>query len=190
MIQEIKGNKQLLDYLKDTIEDEGISVEIADNITEDKIVIIKVDEYYNNLHLATPPKAIDFLVLVDCECDAYVMYLLELKNVKNPKFLMVKNIHEKFSNTMKDFMTEKFGGIFLNDKYKYKEVLLYLISDAYGIGGRYQNFEEYRKIMNKMNKRDSLKVERSLGSKLFKFRGRVLRISFDIPPNPVIRKIS
>lgn len=188
MVQQINNCRELIPYLKDIIEDEGITVGISENIGCGNIAIVKVDEYYSGLHIATPPKAIDFLVVVDCECASFVMYLLELKNVNSPKFLKMKDIHEKFGNTIDDFLSMRFAGIFLNDRYKYKNIFLYLVSDAYGLSGKYNNFNEYRDIMDKTSKRDSLKTEISLGTKLFRFRGKILRISFDIPPNPIIQK--
>ncbi len=188
MVQQIKECKELIPYLKDIIEDEGIKVGISEKIGCGSIAIIKVDEYYAGLHIATPPKAVDFLVTVDCECASFVMYLLEFKNVNSPKFLKMKDIHEKFENTIDDFLSARFGYIFLNDRYKYKNIFLYLVSDAYGLCGKYNNFNEYRDIMDKTSKRDTLKTEISLGTKLFRFRGKILRISFDIPPNPIIQK--
>ena len=65
---------------------------------------------------------------------------------------------------------------------------MYLVSDAYGLCGKYNNFNEYRDIMDKTSKRDTLKTEISLGTKLFRFRGKILKISFDIPPDPIIQK--
>lgn len=79
------------------------------------------------------------------------------------------------------------------DKYKYKDVKLYLVSDAYGLAGKYGTYEEYKKIQEKKQKiqnRDSLRVDFNLGSKLYKFRGKILKIDYDIPPNPIIKKIS
>lgn len=102
MVQQIKSCKQLMPYLRETIEDEGIEVGISEHLILDKLAIVKVDDYYAGLHLAAPPKAIDYLVVVDCECNSFVMYLLELKNVNSPKFLDIKAIHEKFDNTISD----------------------------------------------------------------------------------------
>ena len=65
---------------------------------------------------------------------------------------------------------------------------MYLVSDAYGVGGIYQTHEEYVQHLEKINKRDSLKVDRSLGSKIYKFRNHFYKIEYDIPPNPVIKK--
>ncbi len=190
MVRQIKACKPLKPYLKETIEDEGICVGISGQLDLEQLAIIKVDDYYAGLHLATPPKAIDFLVVVDCECDAFVMYLLELKNVSSPRFLKIGDIHEKFRNTISDFLSDRFAGIFLQDRYKYKDIFLYLVSDAYGLSGKYKNFEEYRKMREKINKMDSLKTEMNLRHKPFRFRGKVLRILYDIPPNPLIQKIS
>ena len=189
MIQKIKKNLHLQPYLCREIEDEGISVEIDKRLREEQYGIIKVDDYYRGLHLTITPKAIDFLVAVDCECDSFVLYLLELKNVKNPKYLVISDIHEKFKITIEDFLSQRFAEIFLADQYKYKDIKLYLVSDAYGVGGKYQTHEQYRKVMDKVNKRDSLKIDRSLGSKLYRFKNRIVKIDYDIPPNPVIRRI-
>ncbi len=192
MIQKIKNCKELIPYLKNIIEDEGIEVGIDDSLTPEKLVIIKTDDYYNGLHLSFPPKSIDFVVAVDCACDWYVLYLLELKNVNSPKKLSVKDIHEKFENTICDFLSQRFGEIFMASQYKYKDIKLYLVSDAYGLKGKYSTYEEYKKIQNKRQRiqgRDSLRVDFNLGSKLFKFRGKIIRISYDIPPNPIVRRI-
>ncbi len=189
MIHQIKTNRKLIPYLCKEIEDEGMAVEIDDTLAEEKYAVIKVDAFYNGLHLSIVPKSIDFLVAVDCECHAYLLYLIELKNVKNPKFLIMKDIHEKFENTIRDFLTERFGEIFLNDKYKYKDIRLYLVSDAYGLKGRFQNFAQYQALSEKINKRDSLKIELALGGKLYKFKNKVVKIQYELPPNPVIRRI-
>lgn len=193
MIQEIKSCKELIPYLRDKIEDEKIEVEIEDNLREEQYAIIKVDDFYNNLHIASPPKSIDFVVTVDCECFSYVLYLLELKNVNSPKKLNIRDIQEKFSTTIHDFLTERFGHIFLNDKYKYKDIKLYLVSDAYGLSENYETYEEYRKIQDKKQRiqsKDSLRVDCNLASRLYKFKGKIVKINYDIPPNPIIRKFS
>lgn len=192
MIQKIKNCKELIPYLKKVIEDEGIEVGIEECLLPEKMVIIKVDDYYNSLHLKFPPKSIDFAVVVDCECDWYVLYLLELKNVNSPKKLSVKDIQEKFENTIYDFLSQRFEKIFMANQYKYKDIKLYLVSDAYGLTGKYGTYAEYKKIQDKKQKiqgRDSLRVDFNLGSKLFKFRGKIVRINYDIPPNPIIRGI-
>lgn len=191
MIQKIKNCKELIPYLKNTIEDEGIKVGIDESLIPENLVIIKTDDYYNNLHLSFPPKSIDYVVVVDCACDWYILYLLELKNVNSPKKLSIKDIQEKFENTICDFLSRRFGGIFMACQYKYKDIKLYLVSDAYGLEGKYSTYAEYKKNQDKRQKiqgRDSLRVDFNLGSKLFKIRGKIVRINYDIPPNPIIRR--
>ena len=192
MIQKIKNCKELIPYLKNAIEDEGIEIGIEECLVSEKMAIIKVDDYYNGLHLTLTPKSIDFAIAVDCECNWYVLYLLELKNVNSPKRLSVKDIHEKFENTINDFLSKRFEEIFMADQYKYKDVKLYLVSDAYGLKGKYGTYAEYQRIQDKKQKiqvKDSLRVDFNLGQKLFKFRGKIVRITYDIPPNPIIIKI-
>lgn len=106
--------------------------------------------------------------------------------------MSVKDIQEKFENTIRDFLSQRFENIFLADQYKYKDIKLYLVSDAYGLMGQYGTYAQYKKIQDKKQKiqnRDSLRVDFNLGSKLYKFRGKVVTIRYDIPPNPIIRKI-
>ena len=188
MIRTIKENKQLKPYLRGKLEDEGIQVDVSGDIEEEQIANIKVDDYYAGLHLALTPKTIDFLTAVDCECDTYVLYLLEFKNVGSPSGLVTRDIHEKFENTLNDFMSERFKDIFLNDRFKYRKILLYLVSNGYRVGRGYKNFSEYRAVQEKIHNRDSLKTDMSLANKPFSFRGKVLKINFDIPPNPVVRR--
>lgn len=64
MIQKIKNCKELIPYLKNTIEDEGIKVGIDESLIPENLVIIKTDDYYNNLHLSFPPKSIDYVVVM------------------------------------------------------------------------------------------------------------------------------
>ena len=185
----IKKDARLVPYLKTSLEDAGIEVEIDSALTLEDYIAIKVDEYYAGLQIATPPKAVDFLVVVDCRCDWFSMYILEFKNVNGPEKLNIPDIQEKFANTINLFLNDTFSGIFLNDRFKYKSVNLYLVSDAYKEVGHFKNHNEYLAFRKKINKRDSLKVDLSLGSKLYKFRGKILRIQYDIPPNPVITRI-
>ena len=93
MIQMIKMNKAFANHLFWKIEDSGIHVEVDSKLTENEYVGIKVDNYYNGLHMARPPKAVDFVVAVDCECDWYALYILELKGVSKPS--SPKDIQEK-----------------------------------------------------------------------------------------------
>lgn len=188
MIQMIKTEPRLLPYLVLKLKDAGMEVEMDPSLTPEQFAAIKVDDYYAGLKTGMPPKAVDFVVVVDCECNVFSMYVLELKNVNSPRLLNISEIQEKFRNTIRDFLSGTFSHIFLNDRFKYQTIRLYLVSDAYRIAGKFKNYEVYQKLMDKMGKKDSLKVDRALGTSLYRFRGRILKIEFDIPPNPIITR--
>ncbi len=188
MLNLIRSRDPLTPHLVSEISDEGIEVSIDSQLSTDDYVAIKVDNYYASLHQQNTPKSIDFIVVVDGSCSSYALYLLELKNVNCPRHLNLADIKEKFSTTINDFLGSRFSDIFENDRFKYKLIKLYLISDAYKAADHFPNHQTYLEFRKKIAKQDSLKVELSLGDKLYKFRGRILKIEYDIPPNPVIKK--
>lgn len=184
----IKKDAHLVPYLRTTIEDAGIEVGIDPKLSPNDFAAIKVDDFYAGLKMATSPKTVDYVVTVDCQCDSFAMYILELKNVNGPDKLDIRAIQEKFCNTIQHFLSDTFSYIFLNDRFKYKKIMLYLVSDAYCEVGRFANHSEYLKIREKVNRKDTLKVDLSLSSKLYRFRGKILKIEYDIPPNPIITR--
>lgn len=193
MIAKIKECKDLKDFIYYEFQDSGIKVDVDTSLPPDKYVGIKIDDYYAKNMPMEEPKSVDFIVSVDCQCNNYVLYILEFKNVSSPKYLSVKDIHDKFANTINDFMNNRFACFFNNDRYVFKSVFLYLVSDAYNIGDKYKSYREYHEhqsFRENIAKRDSLKVERSLHNKIFKIRGHYCKIEYEIPPNPLIKKIT
>lgn len=112
MVNMIKKDAHLVPYLTTTIEDTGIEVGLDQRLCPDDFAAIKVDDYYAGLKISTPPKAVDFVVIVDCQCDSFSMYILELKNVNGPGKLNIVDIQEKFSNTINLFLSNTFSYIF------------------------------------------------------------------------------
>lgn len=189
MVNMIKRDARLVPYLRTIIEDSGISVNVDSTVGENDYAAIKVDDYYAGLNLSRTPKAVDFLVVVDCRCDSFAMYILEFKNVNGPDKLNISEIQEKFTNTINLFINDTFSNIFNNDRFKYKSIKLYLVSDAYGAVGSFANHAEYRAFRERINRKDSLKVDMQLGEKLYRIRGKIVKIEYDIPPNPIIVRI-
>ena len=188
MIRMIRSDLRLTPYLAKRLYDAGIEVGIDSSLRQDDYAAVKVDDYYDGRHMPNQPKAVDFVVTVDCECNWYVLYILELKNVKNQEGLNIPDIQEKFANTLKLFLQEDFKEIFVNDRFKYRAVKLYLVSDAYHEAGKFQTHGEAAAVREKAG-RDSLKIDIALTSKVYRFRGKLVRIQYDIPPNPIIRRI-
>ena len=113
MIQQINQTDGLKKYITHEIEDAGLAVAVDSKLNLDEYIGIKVDDYYMGLHLrGETPKAVDFIVTVDCQCDAYCLYILELKNVKSPKGYTTKDIIEKFETAIDRFIKEDFKEIF------------------------------------------------------------------------------
>ena len=179
MINIIQTKKELKKHLCHSFSDSGISVDVDSKLTTAEYIGVKVDDYYNNLLPMMAPKSVDFIVAVDCNCNAYALYILEFKNYKRAKALHIKEIYEKFDTAIYDFIESKFKDIYLNDRFKYKKIFLYLVSDIYN---------EVGKTSHHTDVRDSLKVDMALTGKLYRIKVIVTNIKYDIPPNPVIRK--
>lgn len=155
MIQTIKKNRKLANYTGHQLEDAGIEVEVDKSLSQEEYIGIKVDNYYMGLRLGgETPKAVDFIVAVDCQCNSYVLYILEFKNVSSPRGYTTKEIWEKFDTAIEC-----------------------------------RNYQDYIRILGKINQRDTLVNDQSLATKKFVFRNRILAIEREIPPNPVIRRI-
>jgi hypothetical protein len=181
MINQIKNDAILQHFLCSDCEENGICATIEDSITEEEIAIIKVDGYYNSLHLKCPPPSTDFLVSIDCEEDSYILYLIELKNINSPKGFNVGNVYQKFRTAIEDFMSIRFNYIYMNKKYKIKNLLLYFVTDPYGLKIAGMSYDDYRK------KKNTLKVDNILLQKPFVFNGKAYLIR-PVLPNPLIQK--
>ena len=74
----------------------------------------------------------------------------------------------------------------MNDRFKYKGIRLYLVSDAFRQTGKFATHEEYVRFRERINRRDTLNFDLTLSQKLYRFRGIVCKIEYEMPPNPVI----
>ena len=118
-----------------------------------------------------------------------------LNQIMNIDFELIKSLYD---NTKKENSTnddkiepmEYLDKYKLNDKYKYKEIKLYLVTSAYGKALGQKNYQSYIELLRKINQKDTLTNDWTLSNKLFKFQKRILRIEREIPPNPVIKRIT
>lgn len=188
MIQTIKQHPKLKRFVHYDIEDAGFRVEVDFQLTDQDYIGIKIDDYYNSLKLSgETPKSVDFIVSVDCDCDAYVLYVIEFKDTKS---YTGNEIWDKFNTTINRFMAEEFKDVFMNDKFKYKDIKLYLVTTANKTALKYSNYQQYITIHNKVHGKDTLMSDLMLSGKPFFFRGKYLYINREIPPNPIIKKVS
>jgi len=167
LIKKLQEDQSLNDFICPHCEDEGIIVKHTNEVDIEKILVIKVDDYYNSLHLKTPPPSIDCLIIQYCKETQYKVYLVELKNIKRITSINKKNIEDKFDTTLFDFMSDRFRDHFFDENINLK---LQLILSA-------------GKVMDSTIK--THRLDFLLGLKLFRFQGKLIGIN-GVPPHPLI----
>ncbi len=169
MINKIKDTEALKPFITDECEENKIFVNMADDIPQNNYLVIKVDRYYNSLNLSDTPPSVDCLVLLKCADSSYVLYLVELKNIKRPRRFKIDNIRDKFKTTIDDFMSTRFKDIFHSEKLPIKDLRLYFVTNLY-----------------KTPRKDTTKMDSLLSRLPFEFRGKIKQIEPELP-NPLIK---
>ncbi len=134
---------------------------MADNILDDNYVVVRMDKYYTSLnlgHLRQTPPSIDCLIVLKCSDGSFIIYLIELKNIKRPSGFEAPNIYMKFKTAIEDFMSVRFKDIFLDPGYRIKNIHLYFVSNPY-------------RLKDISHKREGTKMDKLLSYKPFQFRG-------------------
>lgn len=186
MIRKIETNRNLKNYIHREIEDAGVRVGVDTSLAREEFVGVKVDDYYMGQRLGgETPKAVDFVVAVDCGFDWYNLYILEMKSTNH---YTTADIEVKFDTAIYRFMQEEYGDIFMNDRYKYRNIKLYLVSSSYRAALQYGSYEKYLAVRKKIDGRDTLRMDRYLSGRLYRFRSWILQIEKEVPPNPLISK--
>ena len=160
LIERIKKHSTLSKFVHPKCEDEGICVDIDNRILSDNVVVIKVDDYYNSLNLFETPASPDCLIILKCKNSGYAIYIVELKGIKSTKRFTVKNMDEKFSTCIYDFICKKFKDLLDID---YKRINLYFVSNI------------------KIYKRDAALSMKILQSRRFKYRNKKYFIEPKMP---------
>ena len=173
MINKIKYKKELEPFITDACEENKIFVSMAGDIPPNNYLVIKVDKYYNSLKLSHTPSSVDCLILLKCFDNDFVIYLIELKNIKSPKGFKVDNIFSKFETTIKNFMSKRFKDIFLNKRYTIKDLHLFFVTNPY------RKSEKFRR-------KESTRMDFLLSIKPFRFRGKKYQLEHKLP-SPMIR---
>lgn len=180
MINAIQENIHLFRISRGTCEENEMGVSICEallkdgEIDDDKVAILKVDEYYNTRDFAIPPKSIDCLIVLKRADSAFCLYLIELKNVSKVKSLRPSAIVAKFKTAVDRFMGRDSGDIFLSGQFEIEKLRLMLVADPFNAGRMTE--EEYRRRI----KGTVLDAYQSM--KPFKFRGHIRQIEHRPPP--------
>jgi len=129
MIDKIRNSTELQDFIKNKCIETGgnrvSEIKINSLIKSNSLAIIKIDDYYNSLKSG---KSIDCLIILK-NGSKYKLFLLELKEPKrkaNFRYLKSKDIKEKFTTTIYDFMSTRFKNIFLSSDYDIEDFFIVL----------------------------------------------------------------
>ncbi len=178
MFDEIMQDNELLALLRNQCGEEGISAEFDQQIKEDSYIILKLDAYYNSLKMKHTPPSADCLIIVKCDLNqGYNFYLIELRNTNSPDGFKIEKIKNKFQTVIEDFLTNRFGNIFLNNSYKINNLYLFFISDPYNKRRKNITDEEYDIFLNTRG----LKLKALHLIKPFKFREKIAHIKTPLP---------
>lgn len=126
MINRIKRHPILSTLIEHTCCENDICVSFADDIIEENTVILKVDKFYNSLNIEARPASIDCLIIRNCIGGGLGLTLVELKNISSGQSFDFENMKEKFSNTINDFIQQRFRDV-LN--VYYDDVKLYFVTN-------------------------------------------------------------
>lgn len=114
LFNRIKNDAVLAQFIRDKCEDEGICVDIDERISHDKVLIIKVDDYYNSFNIEKRPPSPDCFILVQCEThvNEFCLTIAELKDTGRFDF---DNVEAKFLTCFNQFMRVDFKDYFNRD---------------------------------------------------------------------------
>lgn len=138
MIASIYEDEILSNFISNEIKENGSCVDISDEyysggmLIESLIANIKVDDFYNSLRTNPTPPSVDNLVVVKGRGEnRFDLYIIELKDVKKMASLDTANLVSKFRTTFHDFMSHKYGNIFLNESIIISNINLWIVCNRF-----------------------------------------------------------
>ncbi|MCK5056826.1 MAG: hypothetical protein KAT34_09240 [Candidatus Aminicenantes bacterium] len=176
MINKTRYTEKLKPYITDKCEENKISVTMEMDIPAKNYLVIKVDNFYNELGLKNTPPSVDCLILLKCADNSFFICLIELKDIKSPGGFSVDNIYIKFKTTIENFMGSRFKNIFQNKRFIVKKLQIFFVTDPYG-----------DKNSKRSRKREGTKLDTLLSRTPFQFRGKRYLVKHKLP-NPIIQK--
>jgi len=119
--EKIKNDSRLKNFVINECKENNIGVTFAKDIEKENILILKIDDFYNNLHLSETPKSIDCLIVIACKSRGYGLFLVELKS----DTFEINDVIEKFENCFNDFIKQRFREYFY---ISYEKIELFFVS--------------------------------------------------------------
>ncbi|EMY62449.1 hypothetical protein [Leptospira terpstrae] len=181
LLNKISTHPILSKHIVSHCEENQIQVEVDKNFPRDKYLILKVDSYYNSLHLALTPPSPDCLYIIYCEKGNYFsLYCYELKNIKDKQYLKIENIYGKFKTLIDDFLKTAFSSIFLDKNEDIRISTIAFVSDPYELAKMGVN----NTTLTNTHTKGTL-IETLLLKKPLNFRGTYISLEYKLP-DPVI----
>jgi len=179
MIDSILQHPTLINHIRETCEDNGLSVEIDDKLLLDdcldpeQIIILKPDSFYSSRNMLNPPPSVDCIVIVKCRDGSYKFFIIELRNCTGTDLIKTRIIEAKFKTITHDFFDVRFSEIFSQEKYKIKSVSTWLIANPFNTDNLCE--EDYkRKIKGSV-------IEQYLYLKPLRILGKLVMITPFLP---------
>lgn len=180
MISEILNHSELKKIIVKCCSENNVEATISSNIDKADFVILKIDKYYTSLLLANTPKSVDCLIVLRCDDNTFMLFIIELRDIKNLAGFSAKEIYQKFETTINNFLREKFSEFFFSDNYDIKDLKLLFITDPLNIQNKKYTLNQIK------NRIQGTKIEILLLMRPFKFGSRYYSISYEVP-NPIIQ---
>ena len=133
MLNKIRTKEQLTRFFTNDLQENEVGVIIDEAMPQESYVGIDIDEYYHHIGLKTIPAIADILLIAQklSQNDQHHIYIIEMKNIRKPKYFDINNIHAKFHTAIEDFMKKQYADIFLDEKYKVERFRLFFVRDVY-----------------------------------------------------------
>lgn len=141
MLNEIISDAVLHSLIRQTCDENEVFIDIDNSLlsggclSDDNIIIIKLDAYYNSKQMHNPPPSPNCLIVLRCKDGTYNVYIIELRHCNGAKRVKLKDIRQKFETAIFDFVGSKYSHIFSHHKYKIKSVFLWLVADPFCTSG-------------------------------------------------------
>jgi hypothetical protein len=172
LIKRIQEDPILNEFLCDDCEENGVGINVSEEMKREDFIIIKVDEYYKVHEKSNNrPKSPDCLIIQHCGGDKFVLYLIELKDIKSLKTEKLSDIRDKFQSCFSDFMSDRFREYFYDISYDFSIKLLFI-----------SNPSESKKD----NKGKPTRMDNLLSQRPCKFANRPYLLEHELP-NPTIK---
>jgi hypothetical protein len=154
MLEEIYNHPDLFEITRQPCVENGVGGHIARSLLVDghldseRVVILKIDAFYDSSRMHNPPPSPDCLVIVRCCDGSYSAYVIELRNVNSVRGVPRKEMLAKFKTALNDFIGERFKDIFWVDgQFRIKVLRLFLVTDPYAVSRRGMTGDDYRKYL-------------------------------------------